>query len=202
MLVEPSVSARNDECLEATLTNSTATTKCPQCRFCHAPLHDTFVDLGMSPLCESYVSRDEINHMEPFYPLHAYVCSECFLVQLEAYVSAAHIFDDYAYFSSYSDSWVEHARAYTDKMIERFGLTPRDLVVELASNDGYLLQHFVARDIPVLGIEPAANVAEVAVKKGIQTLVKYFGVATAQELARGQQPALLLGNNVLRRFRI
>src|SRR4051794_15901867 len=108
------------------------------CRFCHAPLRHTFVDLGMSPLCESYVSRDRLNQMEPFYPLHAHVCGECFLVQLEAYVSAEHIFSDYAYFSSYSDSWVEHARVYTEQMVQRFRLGPHHHVVEVASNDGYL----------------------------------------------------------------
>jgi hypothetical protein len=170
----------------------------PSCRFCGTPLHQTFVDLGMSPLCESYVADEQLNQMEAFYPLHALVCSECFLVQLEAYVSADHIFSDYAYFSSYSDSWVEHARVYTEKMIERFRLDREDYVVELASNDGYLLQHFVAKGIPVLGIEPAVNVADTAVKKGVPTLVKFFGEHTARELAAsGRRPNLLLGNNVL-----
>jgi hypothetical protein len=136
--------------------------------------------------------------MEPFYPLHAYVCGECFLVQLEAYVTAEHIFSDYAYFSSYSDSWVEHAREYTEKMIKRFALGVQSQVVELASNDGYLLQHFVAKGIPCLGVEPAANVAEVAVKKGIPTLTKFFGVESARQIASdGQCADLLLGNNVL-----
>ncbi|HKM55078.1 MAG TPA: class I SAM-dependent methyltransferase [Isosphaeraceae bacterium] len=168
------------------------------CRFCGATLHQTFVDLGMSPLCESYVSRDQLNQMEPFYPLHVYVCGECFLVQLEAYVSDEHIFSEYAYFSSYSDSWVEHCRVYTERMVERFDLGPRDHVVELASNDGYLLQHFVAKGIPVLGIEPAANIAEVAVRKGIPTLVKFFGENVARELvAEGMKADLLAGNNVL-----
>ena len=128
----------------------------PPCRFCAAPLRHTFVDLGMAPLCESYLSADELNQMERFYPLRVHVCETCFLVQLEAYVSAEHIFSDYAYFSSYSDSWVQHARLYTEKMIERFQLGPNHHVVELASNDGYLLQHFVARGIPCLGVEPAA----------------------------------------------
>src|ERR1700704_4467999 len=109
----------------------------PSCRFCGSALRHTFVDLGMSPLCESYLSRDKLNHMEQFYPLHVYVCAECFLVQLEAYVSREHIFNDYAYFSSYSDSWVEHARAYTEKMVARFGLGRKNHVIELASNDGY-----------------------------------------------------------------
>jgi SAM-dependent methyltransferase len=151
----------------------------------------------MSPLCESYLSREQLNHMEPFYPLHAYVCGECFLVQLEAYVSAEHIFSDYAYFSSYSDSWVEHARAYTEKMIERFHLGPQHHVIEIASNDGYLLQHFVAKGIPCLGIEPAANVAAVAVAKGIPTVVQFLSEKTARELAaEGRQADLIAGNNV------
>jgi hypothetical protein len=170
----------------------------PHCLFCADPLRITVVDLGMSPLCESYVSADQVNHMEPFYPLHVYVCEQCFLVQLEQYVSRESIFSDYAYFSSYSDSWLAHAKAYTDLMVQRFGLGPQSHVVELASNDGYLLQYFVERKIPVLGIEPAANVADVAEKKGVRTLVKFFGRETASELAKqGQLADLLLGNNVL-----
>lgn len=169
-----------------------------RCRFCGATLRHTFVDLGMSPLCESYVSLEQVNQMEPFYPLLVYTCGECFLVQLEAYVSADHIFSDYAYFSSFSDSWVEHARRYTEQMVDRFGLSAGSRVVELASNDGYLLQHFVARGIPALGVEPAANVAEAAVAKGVPTLVKFFGVATAREMAAdGAKADLLIGNNVL-----
>ena len=117
-------------------------------------LHHTLLDLGMSPLCESYVSRDQLNHMEPFYPLHVRVCGECFLVQLEAYVSAEEIFSHYAYFSSYSDSWVEHCRVYTDQVVERFHLGPEHHVVEVASNDGYLLQHFVARGFRSLALNP------------------------------------------------
>jgi SAM-dependent methyltransferase len=152
----------------------------------------------MSPLCESYVGLDQLNQMEPFYPLHVHVCGECFLAQLEAYVSAEHIFSDYAYFSSYSDSWVEHARVYAEQMIDRFGLGPRHRVVEVASNDGYLLQHFAARQVPVLGVEPAANVAEVARQKGVPTLVRFFGERVAQEMvADGQSADLLVGNNVL-----
>src|SRR5437667_2202173 len=173
-------------------------TKQSGCRFCGTKLEHTFVDLGMSPLCESFLPGEHLNQMEAFYPLHAYVCGECFLVQLEAYVSAEHIFSDYAYFSSYSDSWIEHTRVYTEKMVERFHLGPKSHVVELASNDGYLLQHFVAKGIPVLGIEPAANVAPTAVRKGVPTLVKFFGETLARELARnGRQADLLLGNNVL-----
>jgi SAM-dependent methyltransferase len=170
----------------------------PVCRFCGAALRSTFVDLGMSPLCESYLSREQLNQMEPFYPLHVYVCAKCFLVQLEAYVSAEHIFSEYAYFSSYSTSWVEHARVYAEQMIERLRLGPANHVVELASNDGYLLQHFVARRIPALGIEPAANIADVANRQGVPTLVRFFGVSLARELASGgKQADLIAANNVL-----
>jgi hypothetical protein len=168
------------------------------CRFCGTPIEHTVVDLGMSPLCESYLSATQIDQVEPFYPLHVFVCGKCFLVQLKEYVSAEHIFSDYAYFSSYSDSWLAHAKAYTEYMTERFGLGPKSLVVELASNDGYLLQYFVAKGIPSLGIEPAANVAKAAEEKGVPTLVKFFGVAAATELAgQGKRADLLLGNNVL-----
>ncbi len=152
----------------------------------------------MSPLCESYLSSAQLNQMEAFYPLHVRVCDRCFLVQLEEYVSAENIFSDYAYFSSYSDSWVAHAKRYAEKMTSRFRLNANSLVVEVASNDGYLLQHFVESKIPVLGIEPAANVAKVAEQKGIPTLVKFFGVHTAKDLvAQGTRADLLLGNNVL-----
>ena len=168
------------------------------CRFCGTKLEHTFVDLGMSPLCESYLSADHLNQMEPFYPLHVYVCEKCFLVQLQEYVTPEHIFSDYAYFSSYSDSWLAHASKYTDQMVERFAIGAQSLVVEVASNDGYLLQYFVEKQIPVLGIEPAANVAAVAVQKGVSTLVKFFGTETARELAASSKKAdLLLGNNVL-----
>jgi SAM-dependent methyltransferase len=168
------------------------------CRFCGDPLRDTVVDLGMSPLCESYVPADRINSMEPFYPLHLLVCRTCWLVQLEQYVSADDIFTEYAYFSSYSDSWVEHARRYTEDMTARFGLGPSSSVMELASNDGYLLQWFVKAGIPVLGIEPAANVAVAAEEKGVSTLVRFFGVELANELvAEGRTADLLIGNNVL-----
>jgi SAM-dependent methyltransferase len=168
------------------------------CRFCGAPLRHTVVDLGMSPLCESYVGADHLNEMEPFYPLHVWVCERCFLVQIEEYVSGEAIFTDYAYFSSYSDSWLDHSRRYVDQMIAQLGLTASSHVVEVASNDGYLLQYFVARGIPVLGVEPAVNVAKVAEEKGIPTLVKFFGRATAREmLAEGRRADLILGNNVL-----
>lgn len=168
------------------------------CRFCGTTLENTFVDLGMSPLCESYLTPEQLNEMEPFYPLHVYVCDRCFLVQLLEYVNPQEIFSEYAYFSSYSDSWLQHAKSYTEKMIERFGLHSSSQVVEIASNDGYLLQYFVAQKIPVLGIEPAANVANVATNKGIPTLVKFFGEETARELIiKGKQADLILGNNVL-----
>lgn len=168
------------------------------CRFCTTPLSHTFVDLGMSPLCESYLRADQLNRMEPFYPLHVYVCENCFLVQLEEYVAPEDIFTEYAYFSSYATSWVEHARNYTDMIIDRLHLTSQSFVVEVASNDGYLLQHFVQRGIPVLGIEPAANVAKVATTKGAPTLVKFFNDKTARGLTiEGKQADLILGNNVL-----
>ena len=170
----------------------------PKCIFCASPLTQTFVDLGMSPLCESYVSREQLNQMEAFYPLHVRVCGKCFLVQLEEYVSPEHIFTEYAYFSSYSDSWVQHAKNYTDMIIARLQLDKRHFVVELASNDGYLLQHFVNRQVPCLGIEPAANVAKVAVEKGVPTQVSFFGRKTAEKMvADGKQADLIIGNNVL-----
>jgi SAM-dependent methyltransferase len=169
-----------------------------KCRLCGAPLRRTFVDLGMSPLCESYVAPEQLNQMEPFYPLHALVCEKCFLVQLGDYVTAGHIYSEYAYFSSYSDSWLRHAREYADMIAQRLRLGPQSLVIELASNDGYLLQNFVKRSIPVLGIEPAANIAPHAIQKGVPTLVRFFGVETAREvLAQGKQADLLIGNNVL-----
>ena len=168
------------------------------CRFCRKSLQHTFVDLGMSPLCESYLAADQLNRMEPFYPLHVKVCEKCFLVQLEEYVSAEHIFTEYAYFSSYSDSWLKHSSKYVDIISERLRLGAQSLAVELASNDGYLLQYFVEKGIPVLGVEPAVNVAKVAEKKGVPTLVKFFGCQTAQQMvADGQAADLIIGNNVL-----
>jgi hypothetical protein len=170
----------------------------PTCRFCGAALRHTFVDLGMSPLCESYVPADRVNAMEAFYPLHAKVCESCLLVQLEEFVTADAIFSEYAYFSSYSDSWVAHARTYVEMAIERFGLDEHSLVMELASNDGYLLQHVVEREIPALGIEPAANVAEVARERGIETIVEFFGRDLARRLAaEGRVANLLAANNVM-----
>ncbi len=168
------------------------------CRFCGHGLEHTFVDLGASPLAQSFLSEEQLSQMEPFYPLHVYVCGKCFLVQLQEFVAPENIFSDYLYFASYSDSWLAHAKAYTDLMVERFPINEKSLVVEIASNDGYLLQYFVEKKIPVLGIEPAANVAAVAAQKGIPSLVKFFKSETARELAaRGQKADLLLGNNVL-----
>src|SRR5690348_10013491 len=153
------------------------------CRLCGADLTRTFVDLGMSPLCESYIPAEQLDAAEVFYPLHVRLCESCLLVQIPAYVSGEHIFSDYAYFSSYSDSWVAHAKRYAEAMIDRLGLTPDSLVTEVASNDGYLLQHFVARGIPALGVEPAANVAEAARARGITTEVHFLGAETGREIA-------------------
>src|ERR1041384_7384347 len=170
----------------------------PTCRFCNTPLAHTLCDLGMSPLCESILAADQINQMEPFYPLKVWVCHQCLLVQLEQYVSAEHIFTEYAYFSAFSTSWLQHAKDYVAMITERLGLGPSSQVVELASNDGYLLQYFVERGIPALGIEPAANVAEAARKRGVETLVKFFGRELGAELAQtGKRADLVLGNNVL-----
>jgi SAM-dependent methyltransferase len=170
----------------------------PACRFCASPLRHTFVDLGMSPLCESYVPAERVNAVEPFYPLHAKVCERCLLVQLEEFVAAEDIFTEYAYFSSYSDSWVAHARAYVEMAIERFGLDADSLIIEVASNDGYLLRHVVERGIPALGIEPAANVAVAARELGIETIVRFFGREAAADLvAEGRRADLLVANNVM-----
>ncbi|HST34330.1 MAG TPA: class I SAM-dependent methyltransferase [Solirubrobacteraceae bacterium] len=167
------------------------------CRFCGAPLEAVFADLGMSPLANSYLPPERVDAMEPFYPLRALVCGKCFLVQLEEFETPEQIFSDYAYFSSYSSSWLEHSRRYAEQMIERLGLDERSQVVELASNDGYLLQFFRERQISVLGVEPAANVAEVAKEKGIPTVVEFFGEDVARSLAGESAADLLLGNNVL-----
>jgi SAM-dependent methyltransferase len=170
----------------------------PTCRFCKTALTHTFADLGKSPLCESFLEAEQLNQMEAFYPLHVYVCAKCFLVQLEVYVSPQEIFTHYAYFSSYSDSWLQHMKAYTAAMIERFRLGKQSLVVEVASNDGYLLQYFVGSGVPVLGIEPAKNVAETAVKKGVPTLTIFFNRESAEKLRKdGKSADLLIGNNVL-----
>jgi SAM-dependent methyltransferase len=169
-----------------------------RCRLCGGAVAHSLVDLGMSPLCESFLAPEQLDAMEPYFPLHALVCGSCFLVQLGEYVSPEHIFREYAYFSSYSTSWVAHAQAYCAMITRRLGLGPASLVVELASNDGYLLQHFLPLGVPVLGIEPAANVAKVALAKGIPTRVEFFGVALAETLrAEGRHADLIVGNNVL-----
>ena len=168
------------------------------CRFCGAPLEHVFADLGMSPLANSNVPVERAGAMEPFYPLRALVCGRCFLVQLEDFESPQHIFDDeYAYFSSYSSSWLEHCRRYTEQITARLGLDASSQVIELASNDGYLLQYFVERGIPVLGVEPTANTARVALGKGIPTRIEFWGRRTAQAVAAETGADLLLGNNVL-----
>lgn len=168
------------------------------CRFCSAPLQQSFADLGLSPVANSLVKPENANKMEAFYPLHAYVCDKCFLVQLEEFQSPGEIFSDYTYFSSYSESWLKHARDYAEMMLARLKLDKSSLVVEIASNDGYLLRNFKERDIPILGVEPAANVAAVAKEKGIPTVVKFFGVETARGLVKeGKTASLLIGNNVL-----
>ena len=167
------------------------------CRLCGASLTRSFVDLGMSPLCENYLAADEIDAPETFYPLHVLLCGECLLVQLPAYVSGEHIFSEYAYFSSYSTSWVAHAKRYADEMATKLGLGADSLVTEVASNDGYLLQHFHAAGIPVLGVEPAANVAAAAKAKGIRSVVKFLGRQTGAEIAAEYGRAdLVAGNNV------
>ena len=168
------------------------------CRFCGAALELVVVDLGMSPLCESFLTAEQSRHMEPFFPLRTFACEQCYLVQLEAFVAPEEIFTEYAYFSAYSTAWVEHAREYVEKIRERLALSSDDLVVELASNDGYLLQHFVGTGIPILGIDPAANVAKVAEERGVPTLVAFFGRETARRLVdEGKQASLIAGNNVL-----
>lgn len=170
----------------------------PQCRICGAHLTHSFVDLGMSPLCETFLTADQLDAMEPFFPLNVLVCDRCFLVQLQEYVAPENIFREYAYFSSFSTSWVEHCKAYCEMITARLGLSSQSFVVELASNDGYLLQHFLPLGVPVLGIEPAANVAKVAMDKGVPTLVEFFGVKLAESLAaEGKLADLIIGNNVL-----
>jgi 2-polyprenyl-3-methyl-5-hydroxy-6-metoxy-1,4-benzoquinol methylase len=169
----------------------------PACRLCDVPLTRTFVDLGMSPLCESYVPAERLDEAEVFYPLHVRLCDACLLVQLPAYVPGEEIFSDYAYFSSYSDSWVAHAKRYAAAMAGRLRLTSASLVTEVASNDGYLLQHFAAAGIPVLGVEPAANVAGAARARGIPTEVQFLGADTGRAIARRHGRAdLVVANNV------
>jgi SAM-dependent methyltransferase len=168
------------------------------CRVCGTRVQDIVVDLGMSPLCESYVAAEQLDRMEPFYPLQAWVCRTCLMVQLNQYVRADEIFTEYAYFSSFSTAWLKHAEDYVTMISERLRLDAKSSVVELASNDGYLLQYFVKRGIPCLGIEPAANVAKAARERGVDTKVMFFDKDSAQELAAGGLRAdLVLGNNVL-----
>ena len=168
------------------------------CRFCGSPLKHSFADLGMSPLANSYLKQEELLKEELFYPLNVNVCQECYLVQLPEFTSPEHIFSDYAYFSSYSEQWLNHAKTYTELMMERFGFDSKSQVIEIASNDGYLLQYFKERNIPVLGVEPAVNVSKVAIDSGIPTITKFFGVVTAKELIENNKKGdLLIANNVL-----
>ncbi len=179
-------------------TSETASARRRPCRSCGAELKHTFIDLGMSPLANSNVESGKRDRMEPFYPLHAYVCHECFLVQLEEFETPQHIFSDYAYLSSFSESWVQHARRYVDMIVGRLALGPDSQVVEIASNDGYLLEFVVAKKIKALGIEPASNIAKLAVEKGIPTESRFFGTQTARDLAeKGVRADLIVANNVL-----
>ena len=169
-----------------------------RCRFCSQPLRQTFVDLGLSPLCENYIAAADLGEPERLYPLHSFVCDKCFLVQLPEHVTARSIFEEYAYFSSYSESWLEHARNYVTSISSRLSLGGHSLVIELASNDGYLLQYFMANGVPVLGVEPARNVARAATEKGIPCVIEFFGQELARRLVgEGRKADLLLGNNVL-----
>lgn len=169
------------------------------CRFCKTELTHVFIDLVNSPASNSFLLKEQLNEPETFYPLKVYTCHHCFLVQVDEYKKLDDIFNsDYVYFSSYSTSWLAHARAYTEKMINRFGFNEKSQVVEIASNDGYLLQYFVAQKVPVLGIEPTKNTAAVAEQKGVPTITEFFGVQLAKTLsAKGTKADLLLGNNVL-----
>jgi 2-polyprenyl-3-methyl-5-hydroxy-6-metoxy-1,4-benzoquinol methylase len=172
--------------------------KINQCRFCENPLRYTFARLGMSPLSNSYIPKEKLQQMEPFYPLNVYVCEQCFLVQLPEFESPGHIFSDYAYFSSFSETWLEHARDYVEQMTARFGFDSKNQIIEIGSNDGYLLQYFVEKGIPALGIEPAENVARAANDAGIPTLVKFFSQETAEELiSQSKRADLIVANNVL-----
>ena len=169
-----------------------------KCRFCDSSLKEIFVDLGMSPLANAYLKSDKLNDKEAFFPLRVYVCTNCFLVQLPEFESPEKIFSDYAYFSSYSESWLKHAENYVNEMLDIFGFNSNSQIIEIASNDGYLLQYFKKKKIPVLGIEPASNVAKIAVQKGIPTIVKFFNTKTAKELLKEKKQAdLIVGNNVL-----
>ena len=179
--------------------SSPTSASAPSCRGCAAPLTHTFVDLGMSPLCQTQISPGDLNRGENFYPLHVYLCTACWLVQLQEYVSPQVIFNEaYPYFSSFSDSWVEHARHYAAKMQAEQGIKPSSFVVELASNDGYLLQHFLGAGVRCLGIEPTASTARAAIERGVPTQIEFFGTEVAERLRAAQGSAdLVLGNNVL-----
>lgn len=169
-----------------------------RCRFCNTKMKDVFASLGVSPLANRYLRKDQLNKMEPFFPLTAYVCSNCFLVQVDEFETPENIFSEYAYFSSYSQTWLNHCHDYTEQIIQRLNLGPHSQVIEVASNDGYLLQYFQREGIPVLGIEPAGNVAEVAIQKGIPTDISFFSLTTATRLVQeGFGADLLIGNNVL-----
>ncbi|HPI54092.1 MAG TPA: class I SAM-dependent methyltransferase [Chitinophagaceae bacterium] len=170
-----------------------------KCRFCQHEIQTEFIDLINSPASNSFLSKEQLNEPETYYPLKVYVCDHCFLVQVDEYKSFDSIFDNnYAYYSSYSTSWLAHCKNYVENVIQRFGLTTQSHVVEIASNDGYLLQYFLPHHIPVLGIEPTKNTAEVAILKGIPCITEFFGVALATELhAKGTQADLIIGNNVL-----
>ena len=184
-----------------TQTNDSANATKPthSCRFCSAPVSHSMCDLGMHPLCENFLTEDQTNAEEPFYPLHAFVCEKCFLIQVKEYVHGSEIFGgEYAYFSSFSDSWLEHCSRYVDSVTDRLSLNADSQVIELASNDGYLLQYFVRKDIPCIGIEPADNVAAAAEEKGVPTRVLYFGTDVATQLRdEGLRPDLMIANNVL-----
>lgn len=170
-----------------------------QCRFCKTTLEHVFIDLVNSPASNSFLTKEQLNEPEVFFPLKVYTCHKCFLVQVDEYKKSDAIFDSsYVYFSSYSTSWLKHAKEYTEKMISRFGYDDQSLVIEIASNDGYLLQYFHQNNVPVLGIEPTANTAEAAKEKGVDSVVDFFGVRLADELvSKGTKADLLLGNNVL-----
>ena len=168
------------------------------CRFCNEPVTNIFVDLGISPLSNAFLKKEMLNDVEKKFPLCVYVCDNCFLVQLPEFEKPENIFEDYAYFSSYSSIWLEHAENYVDMMIKKFDFNEKSVVIEIASNDGYLLQFFKEKNIPILGIEPAVNVAKVAKEKGIPTITKFFGVNTANELKKEDKLSdLIIGNNVL-----
>jgi ubiquinone/menaquinone biosynthesis C-methylase UbiE len=169
------------------------------CRFCKHELNNEFIDLINSPASNSFLTKDQLDESETFYPLKVYVCNRCFLVQIDEYKKSDSIFDkDYVYYSSYSKSWLEHSKAYTKQMIERFTINEKSKVIEIASNDGYLLQFFKEYNVPVLGIEPTKNTAEIAISKGIETITEFFGTSLAQNLVnKGIKADLLLGNNVL-----